>query len=242
MQSRRTIRPGEVRRRGRRPGPRPLHSVMLLLLCFNATLGAAQPAGREGATVRVLDTNGTPLPGAVVFVGANTAASAGRSAGPTHAIDQRSKRFDPFVSVARPGDVVSFPNSDDIRHHVYSFSDGNAFERKLYRANEADPVTFSSPGVVALGCNIHDNMQAFVLVTDEPVQGVSGDDGAVAGWRADVGARVRVWHPFLNNEGEVGEYTVSADPRPRPRPGALRVRAGRYRVPTRGAARSSGCR
>ncbi|MEE4109769.1 MAG: hypothetical protein V2I24_10495, partial [Halieaceae bacterium] len=119
-------------------------------------------------------------------------------------IDQRNKRFEPFVSVTAPRRSISFPNSDDIRHHVYSFSEGNAFERKLYRADDAAPVTFSTPGIVALGCNIHDNMQAYVLVTAEPVAGPSDATGVlrVAGRAPDDDAKLPLWHPLLNTSGE----------------------------------------
>ncbi|MDP5054256.1 MAG: hypothetical protein NWP69_10730, partial [Congregibacter sp.] len=102
----------------------------------------------------------------------------------------------PYVTVVKPGTEVFFPNSDNIRHHVYSFSAGNAFERKLYRANEAEPVTLESPGIVALGCNIHDNMQAYVLVSDDVVR-LTGATGQVT--VHDNSQTLKVWHPLLGD-------------------------------------------
>lgn len=127
-------------------------------------------------------------------------------------IDQRNKRFEPFVTVSAPQRPVSFPNSDDIRHHVYSFSEGNAFERKLYRADDAEPVTFTAQGVVALGCNIHDNMQAYVLVTADSVAGPSDARGVirVAGSAppADT-VTLPLWHPLLNTTGEASSVPLT---------------------------------
>ncbi|MDZ7784535.1 MAG: hypothetical protein U5K56_16885 [Halioglobus sp.] len=98
-----------------------------------------------------------------------------------------------------PGAAVQFPNSDDTRHHVYSFSPGNTFELKLYRAGDAPPVVFENPGVVTLGCNIHDNMKAYIVVSDNPAIALSNADGiADLAWLpAGEAVTLEVWHPQL---------------------------------------------
>lgn len=83
-------------------------------------------------------------------------------------IDQVKKQFSPQQLVIQQGQQVTFPNSDNIRHHVYSFSEGNAFELKLYSGRTANPVTFSQHGVVVLGCNIHDSMVGYLYVAAHP--------------------------------------------------------------------------
>ena len=204
-----------IARPGRREALAAVASLLVMLLSFNGAAQsqddpatAGQAAGAPSALL-IVDENGSPVPGAVVFAPTGDGAS-----GPENiAIDQRDKRFVPLVSVVRPGATVSFPNSDDVRHHVYSFSDGNAFERKLYRANEADPVTFDSEGVVALGCNIHDNMQAFVVVTARPIHGVSQENGLLAGYAPSPGQTLQIWHPLLNTSGEAVALTVTVDGR-----------------------------
>ena len=161
-------------------------------------------------TLTVFDEQGQPVPGAVLL-GARSHPSTPRRGASSAAtmspliIDQRNKRFVPFVSVSPPRHPVSFPNSDDVRHHVYSFSAGNAFERKLYRANDAAPVVFATAGVVALGCNIHDNMQAYVLVTEDAVAGPSDARGVIRVAGSAPGAdtaTLALWHPLLNTTGE----------------------------------------
>jgi plastocyanin len=182
-----------------------------MLLSFNGTAWGQTGPDTAGDTpaLRIVDAAGAPVPGAVVFA----EGASGAPPGLNSAIDQRDKRFVPLVSVVAPGATVSFPNSDDVRHHVYSFSDGNAFERKLYRANDADPVTFDREGVVALGCNIHDNMQAFVLVTARPIHGVSREDGVLAGYAPSSRQALDVWHPLLNTTGEAVTLAAEVDER-----------------------------
>jgi len=83
-------------------------------------------------------------------------------------VDQIDKTYVPHVRVLTAGSAVSFPNKDDIRHHVYSFSDAKTFELPLYIGTPANPVQFDSAGVVNLGCNIHDFMHAYILVLETP--------------------------------------------------------------------------
>lgn len=94
-------------------------------------------------------------------------------------MDQRDIRFVPHVMAVRPNTAVSFPNSDDIRHHVYSFSPPKRFELRLYHGTPSEPVVFDQPGQVVIGCNIHDTMLAYIYVVETDWFGVSGDDGRV---------------------------------------------------------------
>lgn len=186
--------------------------VGLMLSFLPRATFSSETAPADFWTLTVMDEQGLPLPGAVLL-GAEAPASNSQQSRPDSdaagmsplIIDQRNKRFEPFVSVSAPQRPVSFPNSDDTRHHVYSFSESNVFERKLYRANDADPVIFTSEGVVALGCNIHDNMQAYILVTSEPAAGPSDSEGLlrVMGSAPPASkATLQLWHPLLNTTGE----------------------------------------
>ena len=116
-------------------------AVWLSLMAGGAVAGELQ--------VRLSGSDGSPVPFAVLSVPGAQAAQPVSQAGAT--VDQRERRFDPLVTTITPGTEVTFPNSDDTRHHVYSFSPGNAFELKLFRANDAPPVAFNTPGVVTLG-------------------------------------------------------------------------------------------
>jgi len=92
---------------------------------------------------------------------------------------QQHITFVPHVLLVPVGAVVSFPNRDKVRHHVYSFSPAKRFELKLYGQEQSRTVQFDKAGVVALGCNIHDKMSAYVVVVDTPYAAQSDAGGHV---------------------------------------------------------------
>jgi plastocyanin len=113
-------------------------------------------------------------------------------------VDQIDKEFVPYVKPVRVGSYVQFPNKDNIRHHVYSFSQPKKFELPLYSGTPSQPVLFDKPGIVKLGCNIHDWMLGYVYVTETPYFGKTGLDGRVDLDQLPPGRYVaRVWHPLM---------------------------------------------
>lgn len=135
--------------------------VVGLLAC----LGAAAHAG--SVQVDVADAAGKPLADAVVFL---ESAEARKQVRPLADLEmaQKKKQFVPGVLVVPVGSAVRFPNQDAVRHHVYSFSPVKKFELKLYAGTPSNPVVFDQPGVVTLGCNIHDQMVGWILVVETP--------------------------------------------------------------------------
>ncbi len=123
---------------------------------------------------------------------------------------QQDLQFHPFVLIVPAGAVVAFPNRDDVRHHVYSFSPAHPFELKLYGRDETRTVRFDHPGAIALGCNIHDNMIAFIKVVDTPYAAKSGADGVASLRGAPPGQAVlHVWHPYLRAAGNEIVRTIT---------------------------------
>ena len=113
-------------------------------------------------------------------------------------VDQIDKEFMPYVKPIRVGSQVKFPNKDDIRHHVYSFSPARKFELPLYRGTPAQPVLFDKPGIVKLGCNIHDWMIGYIYVTETPYFGKTAREGRVDLDDLPPGRyRAHVWHPRM---------------------------------------------
>lgn len=112
-------------------------------------------------------------------------------------IDQVSRHFVPRVAAIRTGTTVDFPNSDNIRHQVYSFSAAKPFTLKLYSGRAAPPVLFDKAGLVVLGCNIHDSMIGFVAVLDTPYFGRTDAAGHLSIPAPPGRYRLRVWHPDL---------------------------------------------
>ncbi|MDO9093818.1 MAG: methylamine utilization protein [Rubrivivax sp.] len=154
-------------------------------------------AGAAALEVRVLTDNGKPLLDAVVFLESREARAALKP-GAQVDIAQVARQFDPAVTVVPVGTAVNFPNRDTVRHHVYSFSPAKKFEIKLYVGTPATPVVFDQPGIAVLGCNIHDNMAAWVVIVPTPWFGKAGADGVVRWPNVPAGSyRLRTWHASL---------------------------------------------
>lgn len=170
-----------------------LHALALAALCGCVVTPIACAAD---LAAQLVDEQGRPLADAVLSLAASTP---GPQAG-TGVMDQRDKQFVPSVLAVRTGTSVTFPNSDNIRHHVYSFSPAKRFELRLYKGTPSEPVQFDTPGVVVLGCNIHDWMVGYVYVTDDPWFAVSDAQGQLAIDGLPAGSyRVKLWHPQLEN-------------------------------------------
>ena len=165
--------------------------VLLLLALLTPGLAFA---GDVVVTVRT--PQGKPVADAVVTIEAPHSGPI-RFAWP-YRMAQHNLQFDPFVLIVPVGADVSFPNLDTVRHHVYSFSPAKRFELKLYGRDETRLVRIDKPGVVDLGCNIHDQMLAYIVVVDTPYAALTNAAGEAVISGTPAGARqLKVWHPFL---------------------------------------------
>jgi plastocyanin len=163
-----------------------------------ALLAGAPAARCASLAATVTDADGKPVPNAVVV--AVPEAGAPHRTGPpaVEVVDQIGKEFTPYVKPVRAGSLVDFPNKDNIRHHVYSFSPAKAFELPLYKGRPAQPVLFDRPGIVRLGCNIHDWMVGYIYVAETPWFGKTAASGRVELDKLPAGRYgVRVWHPWM---------------------------------------------
>lgn len=127
-------------------------------------------------------------------------------------IDQIDRQFVPHVQLVQTNTSISFPNFDDIRHHVFSFSEAKRFELPLYKGTPADPVVFDQAGIVVLGCNIHDTMLGYVYVTDSPWASLTDGQGLAAIPVPEAASYlVRIWHPSLGSETSGIEQRVKPE-------------------------------
>jgi plastocyanin len=117
--------------------------------------------------LQLVDQAGQPVSDVVARI--EQAQSSTPAAPNTAVMDQVDLSFSPKVIAVSTGTLVQFPNSDETRHHVYSFSPAKTFELRLFRGNEAPPVEFDQAGLVVIGCNIHDSMLGYIYVTDGQV-------------------------------------------------------------------------
>ena len=186
--------------------PRCIGRVCTLLDCL------LQAADALAATivVAVQTSDGRPLAGAVLTIHSLTGNDP--PGVPVNAImDQVNRAFVPDLLVIPAGSTVEFPNSDSVSHQIYSFSAARKFQLPLYRGKPYPPVHFDQVGLVTLGCNIHDSMLAYVLVTDAPYFGRTNATGS---WSVDVARgtyRVTVWHPRMQEGSELEREMMIAD-------------------------------
>jgi plastocyanin len=115
-------------------------------------------------------------------------------------VAQQGREFVPYLTVIRTGSRVTFPNRDNMEHHLKSFSATKEFEFKIYSTDTPPPVVFDKPGPVALHCLIHDWMQGFVYVVDTPYFGATDAAGALTLTGLPEGKyEVRAWHPLMGS-------------------------------------------
>jgi len=107
-------------------------------------------------------------------------------------MEQVHNEFSPRVLVIEKGQSVRFPNNDNIRHHVYSFSKPKTFEIKLYKGADPDPIVFDKPGLVIVGCNIHDDMIGYIYVADNEFA-IKTDHNGYATLPAQAGDTITIW-------------------------------------------------
>jgi len=176
-----------------------------------ALLGAAATSvacAGQNVSLTATGPDGRPAAGVVVFL-PDVQIPADQ---PPVVIDQRGEAFVPAISVVPAGSEVQFTNSDPTSHHVYSFSKPNAFALPLYKGNARLEQRFKRPGVVVLGCNIHDSMLGYIVVVDSTRAGVTGTDGRVTLVDVPAGSHiVRAWAPGLDrgNPPDVGVVEVT---------------------------------
>lgn len=197
-----------------RPPARPSCWISAVRACIGlgAVLGALAAGQCYGATlvVTVEAANGKPLAGAVVT--ARPLEATARKPEPIKAVmDQVDRAFSPDVLVIPVGSTVTFPNSDAVSHQIYSFSPAKRFQLPLYRGTPYPPVHFDTAGVVTLGCNIHDQMIGYLIVTDAPYYGRTDAKG---NWSAEVTRgryQISVWHPRMRDADAGSERELTVD-------------------------------
>jgi plastocyanin len=178
--------------------------LILVVTLGLSILSAALPTAAQAATVTVTvrQADGSPLTDAVVMV-ESAAAPRPVPRGP-YVVEQKQIAFQPHVLVVPVGAQVTFPNRDTVRHHVYSFSKAKRFELKLYGREDKRSITFDTAGVVALGCNIHDSMSGFVIVSATPFYARTDAQGRVAIPDVPAGnVTLRLWSPSIRGAGNI---------------------------------------
>jgi plastocyanin len=178
------------------------------MLSFAFASASTQAAGAS-VRIDIKDPKGAPVADAVgSLVPLDQAPVLAPPSEPV-VVAQDGEEFQPFVTAITVGTRVSFPNRDKIAHHVFSQSKAKSFEIPRYRGEPKDTFLFDQPGVVSLGCNLHDWMLAYIVVVATPYFARSGADGQVPLAAVPPGRyRLEVWHPRIR-EMVTREITVN---------------------------------
>ncbi len=211
--------------------------ALKFLLAFVGSLlvaGVSSSAFARTVSGQVFGQDGKPVAQAVVFV--QEPASLPAAASSAAIMDQFNKTFVPEMLPVAVGTQVKFPNRDQIRHHVYSFSRPKRFELPLYKGEDAPPVLFDKPGVVKIGCNIHDWMSAIILVLPNDRFAVTKEDGTFSLPGLDSGTyTITAWHAQSRDKTEdLAQQVLIADNDPQ-LTFKLSLAPARSRPATRGA-------
>ncbi|NNG44511.1 methylamine utilization protein [Pseudoalteromonas sp. NEC-BIFX-2020_002] len=179
-------------------------------------------------TLNFVDQYGAPLSNTVVeHVNANSVTTQDNLS--ILEMDQVDKQFSPVLLIAQQGQQVNFPNSDNIRHHVYSFSPTKPFQLKLYSGQPEKPITFDNEGIVVLGCNIHDSMVGYIYVSKNKHVYQSDEQGRIELKNVTLPVQLSAWNPLqkatleekkiislaINTPNNIQLSLQTADPAPR---------------------------
>jgi plastocyanin len=179
-------------------------TVLLALL-------AALPLAAATIDVQVTYPDGAPIRDAVVYAIPSKPVPVGHKVA---TMDQRDRTFMPHVLPVQTGTWIEFPNSDNIRHQVYSLSPAKRFQLPLYSGKPAFPLQFEKAGIVTLGCNIHEQMSAFIVVVDTPYFAKTEGAPAVLRDLAPGAYTLRVWYPGMREEPKAQPVTLRAEDHP----------------------------
>lgn len=179
--------------------------------CLMTLLAACASAQAGGLETHISTSGGKAVEDAAAVLEPISASSQQHASRATASIEQKDRDFAPYLTIVRTGTAIDFPNRDPIKHHVYSFSTAKQFEIKLYAGKPAQPVIFDKPGEVALGCNIHDWMEAYVLVVNSPYFAKTAANGRAAIVNVPAGRyRLRLWHPRQKTDLPLREIEIGA--------------------------------
>lgn len=182
--------------------------VLTLAIIINIIAGSAIAFAGD-LEVTVLDQNQENIKNAVVMLYANEGQQINFTPPYPEVMAQRDVAFAPHVLAIYIGSEVAFPNQDETRHHVYSFSEARVLELRLYEGGAVRTVDFPNAGVVVLGCNIHDSMLGYIYVSDTPIFLKSNEVGKAHFKDLPEGEyRMRIWHPRLHGNMEDMEKTI----------------------------------
>ncbi|MGJ8677937.1 MAG: carboxypeptidase regulatory-like domain-containing protein [Akkermansiaceae bacterium] len=169
---------------------RLLHVILLkILCCLQVYAGSIAgvvplpdsdessiPIGKYRGKISGKVASAAPITAAVWLESSTLRAPAKPS---TVTLEQASYQFKERLIIIAKGTTVIFPNKDSKFHNIYSLSKTKRFDLGRYKQDDfpAPQVTFDQQGLVELRCEIHDHMEANIIVVDSPYYTTTDENG-----------------------------------------------------------------
>jgi hypothetical protein len=196
-----------------------IRALAVVLLFAGVTAWAGE------ITATVTDQRGAPVEDAVVYATPRSGKPPQRAQ--PASIAHQNQQFVPYVTAVQAGALINLPNLDPVKHHAYSISPAKKFELPLYSGTPEKPLLFDKPGIVAIGCNIHDWMAAYVCVLETPYFAITASDGRAQLRGLAAGAYdMEVWQPRLKGEPSANKQPVTVGGAPAQVAFALDLKSG----------------
>ena len=122
-------------------------------------------------------------------------------------MDQKGLVFAPHIMVVQQGTTVEFLNSDNVQHNVFWTSVGGdkkaGHNLGTWPKGEKRPFTFDKVGAVPLFCNVHPEMEGYIIVSPTPYFAQTDDSGNYKIKDAPDGSyTVTAWHEGAKNQSK----------------------------------------
>ena len=153
---------------------RHLNSVLIVALGLLLTTGEKTWAGD---IVGVVKPQGLRTAENILVYVVKTPSLSVDTSQARYLMDQRQLTFIPHILPVLVGAEVDFPNNDKVAHNVFSLSRAKKFNLGSYKSGESKTVVFDQPGVVDLRCDVHQEMNAYILVLKNPYFAVTDKQG-----------------------------------------------------------------
>ncbi|HEY6419490.1 MAG TPA: plastocyanin/azurin family copper-binding protein [Candidatus Binataceae bacterium] len=187
--------------------------ITSLLLAAALSIGsnmvalAASPDSNSGAVVGTVTVGGHPTSDVVISLEGIPPDSEKNPHPAAYqkqvTMSQRDLKFFPYVLPVVVGTTVEFPNDDQVWHNIFSDSKVKKFDLGLYGPGKSKTVTFDTPGVVRILCNVHPTMEAYIVVEDHLNFASPDTRGNYRFEGIPLGSyHLQVWHPSLGIKTE----------------------------------------
>ena len=90
---------------------------------------------------------------------------------------QKEKTFEPHVLAITKGSSVTFTNEDNFYHNVFSLTKGSRFNLGRKKPGKSVKKTFNKPGLIKVFCDIHPQMNAYIICLETPFFSTVDDEG-----------------------------------------------------------------